>query len=63
MSTPSIVTLCLTCKKQYEEAGFTVKPYPGRPTTEKKASCEECHKRFGLGCLNQYVVTVKGGRK
>ena len=36
MSKPTIVTLCLTCKRQYEEAGFTVKTYPGPSTTKKK---------------------------
>ena len=48
MSKPTIVTLCLTCKKQYEEAGFTVRTYPGPSTTEKKTSCEQCHRRYGL---------------
>ncbi len=63
MSKPTIVTLCLTCKKQYEESGFTVRTYPGPSTTEKKTSCEQCHRRYGLGCLSQYVVTAKGGKR
>ena len=59
--TPNIVTLCWKCRHQYEEGGFSVKPYPGKPTTEKKASCEQCHKRHGD--LKQYLVTPKkGGR-
>ena len=62
MSTPTILTLCETCRRQYEE-GFIVKPYPGRPTTEKKEKCEECKKRFGAGILRQYLVTAKGGKK
>ena len=63
MSKPTIVTLCLTCKKHYEEAGFTVRTYPGPSTTQKKTSCEQCHRRYGLGCLSQYVVTAKGGKR
>lgn len=63
MSKTTIVTLCLTCKRQYEEAGFTVKTYPGPPTTKKKTKCEQCRRSFGLGCLSQYVVTAKGGKR
>lgn len=58
--TTHIVTLCENCRRQYEE-GFHVKPYPGKPTTEKKATCEQCHKRYRD--MKQYVVTAKGGRR
>ncbi|MBR4472488.1 MAG: hypothetical protein IKS55_02515 [Oscillospiraceae bacterium] len=57
-----IVTLCDACRRQYEE-GFHVKPYPGKPTTEKRASCEQCRRRLRADCLKQYIVTAKGGRK
>ena len=58
--TPQIVTLCERCRRQYEE-GFHVKPYPGKPTTEKRATCEQCHKRYRD--MKQYLVYVKGGKK
>jgi len=61
VSKPTIVTLCWKCKQQYEEGGFSVKPYPGKPTTEKKATCEQCRKRF-LD-MKQYLVTAKGGKR
>ena len=62
MSTPTIVTLCEMCRRHYEESGFHLKPYPGKPTTAMKPSCEYCHRRYRDG-LKQYLVTVKGGRK
>ena len=64
MSKPTIATLCLTCKRQYEEAGFTVKTYPGPPTTEKKTKCQQTKNKnddnniFKLFSKRQYIVIL-----
>lgn len=57
----SILTMCELCARQYAES-FKVKPYPGRPTTEKKTFCEVCRKKFPADVLRQYVVIGKGAK-
>ena len=57
----TIVTLCEMCRREYSEM-FTVKPVPGKTTTEKKNCCEKCKRKFGPFDLKQYLISGKGGR-
>lgn len=54
-----IMTLCDSCMRNLNEAGYSVKKIAHRTTTEKAKICEQCHKHFHAIALNQYIVEVK----
>lgn len=57
-----IRTFCDLCAKEYG-AMFTVRPYPGVPTTEKRQKCEGCGKTLPADLLRMYVISGKGKKK
>lgn len=59
--TTLIRTLCEPCARQYGDM-FSVKPYPGRSTTEKKQICEACKRQLPSHDLRQYVLSQKRRR-
>lgn len=54
-----IITLCELCAKDLR-GSFTLKAYPGMPTTEKKKICERCRHKYPDDILKQYILAGKG---
>ena len=56
-----IITLCELCAKDLRDS-FSLKAYPGMPTTEKKKICEQCRHKYRDELLKQYILAGKGAK-